>query len=124
MARAKGGVGVAVDEPATDDAYLEYLEDQYQRLIDSGALSELEEEPLDRILHDVLAFSETNALRAKSELAKAALLLEGDNQDRSAAFFHSYRSLDGYLSNVIDKPIAVVLLKPIAGLFKKAQGPR
>ena len=52
-----------------------------------------------------------------AELAKVDTLLDAEEPDLAAAFFHAYRSLDGYLEEVIIDSISGALMEPIAELF-------
>jgi hypothetical protein len=98
-------------------AYQEYIDNQYDEMFSHSVFSNLKEDAIERIRRQTLSFSEGYVVLVRSELAKAKLLLDGKNPDLSAAFFHAYRGMDGYLANVIDYPIASVLIEPIAALF-------
>jgi hypothetical protein len=100
----------------SDVAYESYIDDQLADLFADGTL-ELRADATERIRQRILDSSPTYLSLVTSELAKAEILLSGETPDLAGAFFHAYRSLDGYLAAVIINPISEVLMKPISSLF-------
>lgn len=106
----------AVDlaEDGDSDAAYESIDDQLAALFKDA---EFRADATETIRQRILDTSSAYLHLVNSELAKVETILGAEEPDLAAAFFHAYRSLDGYVEEVIIKSISRSLMEPIAKLF-------
>ncbi len=108
---------VDLDEDGDSDAaYASYIDNQLAALFEDERL-ELRADATEKIRQRILDASPTYLALINAELAKVDRLLNAEEPDLAGAFFHAYRSLDGYLEEVIIDSISGALMEPIAELF-------
>lgn len=105
------------EDDDSDAAYESYIDDQLAALFEDERGLELRADATEKIRQRILDASPTYLALINAELAKVDTLLNAEEPDLAAAFFHAYRSLDGYLEEVIIDSISGALMEPIAELF-------
>ncbi len=108
---------------AQDNAFDEYMQEQYDLQLRKEIAQELKASAIFEIRDTIFGISQSHRELVKEELEQSLLLLRQTtpHPDRAGAYFHAFRAVEGYIELVILRPILEALTQPVAPLFEEGK---